>query len=87
VILRNHGLLSWGSALPQAYVVLWTLQRACDVQMATLSMGAPRMVSEAMAQRCNEDSLTFNDSHGGARDVFDHLVRRVNRRDSSYLDL
>ena len=55
--------------------------------MATLSMGAPRMVSDAMAQRCNEDSLTFNDSHGGARDVFDHLVRRVNRRDSSYLDL
>ncbi|MDH0850195.1 MULTISPECIES: class II aldolase/adducin family protein [Delftia] len=87
VILRNHGLLSWGSDLPQAFVVLWTLQRACDVQMATLSMGAPRMVSDAMAQRCNEDSLTFNDSHGGARDVFDHLVRRVNRRDSSYLDL
>src|SRR2546427_11522703 len=34
VILRNHGLLSWGSDLPQAFVVLWTLQRACDVQMA-----------------------------------------------------
>ena len=55
--------------------------------MATLSMGAPRMIDEATAARCNADSLTFNDDHGGPRDVFDHLVRRVNRIDSSYLDL
>src|SRR2546430_5775867 len=60
VILRNHGLLSWGSDLPQAFVVLWTLQRACDVQMATLSMGAPRMVSDAMADR---KSTRLNSSH------------------------
>ena len=87
VILRNHGLLSWGSSLPQALAVLWALQRACEVQLATLSMGAPRMIDEATAARCNADSLTFNDDHGGPRDVFDHLVRRVNRIDSSYLDL
>lgn len=87
VILRNHGLLSWGSHLPQAFAVLWTLQRACEVQLATLSMGAPRRIDEATAARCNADSLTFNDDHGGPRDVFDHLVRRVNRIDSSYLDL
>ena len=87
VILRNHGLLSWGQTLPQAFAVLWTLQRACEVQLATLSMGAPRMIDEATAARCNADSLTFNDDHGGPRDVFDHLVRRVNRIDSSYLDV
>ena len=28
VILRNHGLLSWGQTLPQAFAILWTLQRA-----------------------------------------------------------
>ena len=50
-------------------------------------MGAPRMIDEATAARCNADSLTFNDDRGGPRDVFDHLVRRVNRIDSSYLDV
>lgn len=87
VILRNHGLLSWGASLPQAFAVLWTLQRACEVQLATLSMGAPRLIAEAVAERCNTDSLTFNDDHGGPRDVFDHLVRRIDRIDRSYLDL
>ena len=87
VILRNHGLLSWGGTLQQAFAVLWTLQRACDVQLATLSMGRPRMIGEAVAERCRVDSLTFNDDCGGPRDVFHHLVRRVNKIDDSYLDL
>ena len=41
VILRNHGLLSWGATVPHAFAVLWTLQRACEIQVATLAMGAP----------------------------------------------
>src|SRR5689334_9162616 len=28
MILRNHGLLSWGETIPEAFVRLWTLQRA-----------------------------------------------------------
>ena len=33
VILRNHGLLAWGSSVSEAFMILWTLQRACDVQV------------------------------------------------------
>ncbi|MGH8676590.1 MAG: class II aldolase/adducin family protein, partial [Burkholderiales bacterium] len=32
VILRNHGLLAWGPSVAEAFMLLWTLQRACDVQ-------------------------------------------------------
>ena len=39
VILRNHGLLAWGPSVSQAFVMLWTLQRACDVQIALLPPG------------------------------------------------
>jgi ribulose-5-phosphate 4-epimerase/fuculose-1-phosphate aldolase len=84
VILRNHGLLSWGQTLPQTFAILWTLQRACEIQMATLSMGAPIPVSEAIAARCTRDALQFNPHHGAGRDVFDALVRQVDRIDSSY---
>ena len=85
VILRNHGLLSWGSTLPEAFAILWTLQRACEIQMATLSMGQPLPVPEAVAAKCTRDSLQFDQQHGGAGvDVFDALTRQVDRIDDSY---
>jgi ribulose-5-phosphate 4-epimerase/fuculose-1-phosphate aldolase len=87
VILRNHGLLAWGQTLPQTFAILWTLQRACEIQLATFSMGGPQAaipVPEAIAEKCTRDALQFNPNHGAGRDVFDALVRQVNRLDSSY---
>jgi ribulose-5-phosphate 4-epimerase/fuculose-1-phosphate aldolase len=86
VILRNHGLLSWGQTLPEAFAILWTLQRACEIQMATLSMGSPIAVPEAVAAKCTRDSLQFDADHGGGvgQDLFDALVRQVDRIDPSY---
>lgn len=84
VILRNHGLLAWGQTLPQAFAILWTLQRACEIQLATLSMGPPIPVPEAIAAKCTRDALQFDAHHGAGRDVFDALVRQVDRMDASY---
>ncbi len=84
VILRNHGLLSWGQTLPQAFAVLWTLQRACEIQLATQSMGAPLPVPEAIAARCTRDALQFDPRYGAGQDVFNALVRQVDRSDDSY---
>jgi ribulose-5-phosphate 4-epimerase/fuculose-1-phosphate aldolase len=89
VILRNHGLLAWGATVPQTFAILWTLQRACEIQLATFSMGgaaAAIPVAEAIAARCTRDALQFSPDHGAGRDVFDALVRQVNRLDSSYLE-
>lgn len=87
VILRNHGLL--GATVPQTFAILWTLQRACEIQLATFSMGgaaAAIPVPEAIAAKCTRDALQFSPDHGAGRDVFDALVRQVNRLDSSYLE-
>ena len=84
LILRNHGLLSWGATLPQAFAILWTLQRACEVQLATLSMGAARPVPVAVARKCAREALQFDPRHGGGRDGFDALVRLVERQDEGY---
>ena len=84
VILRNHGLLSWGQTLPQAFAVLWTLQRACEIQLATQSMGAPLPVPEAIAAKCTRDALQFDPQHGAGQDVFNALVRQIERIDASY---
>jgi ribulose-5-phosphate 4-epimerase/fuculose-1-phosphate aldolase len=84
VILRNHGLLAWGQTLPQTFAVLWTLQRACEIQLATFSMGAAIPVPTAVAQKCTRDALQFNPHLGAGQDVFDALVRQVDRADASY---
>jgi ribulose-5-phosphate 4-epimerase/fuculose-1-phosphate aldolase len=83
VILRNHGLLSWGATLPQTFAILWTLQRACEIQLATFSMGGPSQVipvSEEVAAKCTRDALQFNPNHGAGTDVLDALIRQVDRQ-------
>ena len=84
MILRNHGLLTWGKTLPMAFVRLWTLQRACDVQVAQSALGPAIPVSEAVAIKTSHDSLQWDQRFGAGQDVFDALTRQVDRIDSSY---
>ena len=84
LILRNHGLLSHAETLPLAFVQLWTLQRACEIQMAQAALGPAIPVSEAVARKTTHDSLQFDAKFGAGRDVFDALVRQVDRIDTSY---
>ncbi|ACC74522.1 class II aldolase/adducin family protein [Paraburkholderia phymatum] len=86
VILRNHGLLAWGKTLPQAFAYLWTLNRACEIQVATFAMGRARPVPEAIAEQCSRDALQFDTRYGAGQDVFDALVRKVDAIDASYKD-
>jgi ribulose-5-phosphate 4-epimerase/fuculose-1-phosphate aldolase len=85
VILKNHGLLSWGATLPEAFAILWTLQRACEIQLATLTMGEAIPVPEAVAAKCTRDSLQFDRQYGGVGvDLFNALVRQVDRIDPGF---
>jgi ribulose-5-phosphate 4-epimerase/fuculose-1-phosphate aldolase len=82
VILRNHGLLAWGASVPEAFMWLWTLQRACDVQAASAAMGAMNPVSErAFAQAVRESGP----GEGAVCDlVFAALVRQIDAKDQGY---
>ncbi len=84
VIMRNHGLLAWGDTVPRAFAVLWLLQRACEIQLATLSMGTPRLIAEDIQRKCTADSLQFNAKFGAGQDVFDALTRQIDRIDPTY---
>jgi ribulose-5-phosphate 4-epimerase/fuculose-1-phosphate aldolase len=80
MILRNHGLLSWGRTLPLAFVRLWTLQRACDIQVAQAALGRAIPVPEAVARRTTHDSFQFDQQFGAGQDVFDAMTRLVEKR-------
>jgi ribulose-5-phosphate 4-epimerase/fuculose-1-phosphate aldolase len=86
VILRNHGLLAWGRTIELAFVTLWTLQRACEIQVAGAALGPTIPVPESVQRKASTDALQFHPDHGGGKDVFDALVRLVDRIDTSYRD-
>jgi len=85
MILRNHGLLAWGTCAAQAYLRLWTLQRACDVQMAASRAGgeinrlSPEVIERMLAESGPGEKRTYED-------VFAAMVRLVEARDPSFRD-
>jgi ribulose-5-phosphate 4-epimerase/fuculose-1-phosphate aldolase len=84
VILRNHGLLVWGPSLPEAFLMLWTLQRACDVQIAASGAGKVHPVnSEVFPQTVREGGPAEKRT---CDDVFAALQRMVDARDPTYRD-
>ena len=82
VILRNHGLLAWGPSVPEAFMTLWTLQRACDVQIASSSAGALNPIaSDVFAQTVRESGPGEKRT---CEDVFAAMQRIVDAKDPSY---
>jgi ribulose-5-phosphate 4-epimerase/fuculose-1-phosphate aldolase len=84
VILRNHGLLAWAESLPRAFAILWLLNRACEIQLASTAMGAVIEIPADIQRKCTRDSLQFNPSFGAGQDVFDALTRAIDAIDPSY---
>lgn len=41
MLLRNHGVLVAAATLPAAFSLLWQMQRACDVQLASDCLAGP----------------------------------------------
>lgn len=82
VILRNHGLLTWGPTVPEAFMLLWTLQRACDVQIASAAAGPLRKIDDRVFEQ------TVRESGPGEKrvcdDVFAAMQRMVDAKDPSY---
>jgi len=82
VILRNHGLLTWGPSVAEAFQTLWVLQRACDVQIASSAAGAIHPIRpEVFEQTVRESSPAHKRT---CDDVFAALVRQLDARDPSY---
>lgn len=84
LIMRNHGLLTWGNTVARAFTTMWLLNRACEIQLAALSMGTMLPVSPEVQRRCADVSFHFNKDYGAGQDLFDAMVRKIDRIDPSY---
>jgi ribulose-5-phosphate 4-epimerase/fuculose-1-phosphate aldolase len=79
MILRNHGLLACDHDVPAAFFRLWTLNRACEIQMAAAAIpGANRALSAEAIAASNHDVHRTVDPQGHVRrKIFDAMVRRA----------
>ena len=84
LLLRNHGPVVIGQTVAQAFALMWTLQRACEVQLASMSMGPVRSIPVSVLEACVRDSLQFDPRYGAGQDSFDALQRLVDAVDPSY---
>ena len=63
---------------------MWLVQRACEVQLASQSMGPVRRIGTPVLEACVRDSLNFNPNFGAGQDAFDAMQRVVDAIDPSY---
>jgi 2-oxo-hept-3-ene-1,7-dioate hydratase len=83
LLLRNHGPVVIGHTLAQAFNIMWLVQRACEIQVASAALGELRP-SEAVLQACVRDSLNFNPKFGAGEDSFAAMQRLIDRIDPGY---
>ena len=84
VILRNHGLLTWGETLEEALMWLWLLQRACDIQIAAATAGRLRALSAQVLAQTRLEAA--GEQPAICQAMFAALVRQIDKIDSSYRD-
>jgi ribulose-5-phosphate 4-epimerase/fuculose-1-phosphate aldolase len=84
LLLRNHGPVTIGATVAHALALMWTVARACEVQLATQSMGAARPIARPVLEKCVADALQFNPTYGAGEDSFAALQRLIERKDPGY---
>lgn len=84
MVLRNHGTLACGKTIPAAFHHAFYLEKACQIQLASLSQGvAPKLVPQPLADKVVEQFKPGFGWEQGRRE-FDALLRKLDRIDPSF---
>ncbi len=84
LVLRNHGLLVCGRTAPEAFLRMWTIERACQIQHAAQATGRPLIELPADVLERTRMPHQLEPGDPIDRKVFTALLRRVDAIDQSY---
>jgi ribulose-5-phosphate 4-epimerase/fuculose-1-phosphate aldolase len=84
LILRNHGLLAVGTSVAEAFLFLYTLQRACEVQVMAQAGGSKLIpIGEPILKNVKANiKRVSTDTPGGL--AWPALLRRLDRKYPGY---
>jgi ribulose-5-phosphate 4-epimerase/fuculose-1-phosphate aldolase len=84
LVMRNHGVLTIGRSIGEAFWNMWRFQRSAEVQIRAEAMNGPDTVlSDEVRRRCRSDADTFG-PNSVSETIFRALLRKVHRIDPSY---
>lgn len=88
MILRNHGLLTVGETIPEAFVHMYFLETSCAIQIRAQSGGGELIpVPKEVLDRALDDQARPARQRGNRGNlVWPGLIRRLDRTDPSYKD-
>ena len=88
LILRNHGLLTVGNSVGEAFTLMYWLQRACEIQMKVLASNMPwqPIVADVCAKFARQKTEPRDPSEAFLPGFHEWpaLVRQLDERDRSY---
>jgi ribulose-5-phosphate 4-epimerase/fuculose-1-phosphate aldolase len=85
MMLRNHGLLTTGRSVAEAFIRLYRLERACQIQVDAGSAGTISAMGDNVAGKSRAQLDGFGDSNTGQGDLeFAALIRKLDRTDTGW---
>ncbi len=86
LILRNHGLLTTGASIADAFLLMYVLETACQTQLLAQSGGAELIqVAPAIVAGIQAQAEQITRGLGGAL-IWPGLLRKLDRRDPGFRD-
>lgn len=89
MLLRNHGTLALGETVAEAFMRIYFIERACEMQVATLSSSGgdfyptEESVQDKVAEQGRDEEIARQTANLLA---WPALLRRLDRADSSFRD-
>ena len=85
LMLRNHGLLVTGRTVPEAFLRLYRLERACQIQIDAGAAGPLNVLGDNLAAKSGADMDRFVEMESGMGDLeFAALIRKIDKTDTSW---
>lgn len=84
MILRNHGLLTCGTAVADAFLYMYVLESACKVQILAQSGGKELIHTDPRILQGIRAQVEMVTKGMGANLAFPALLRKLDRVDPTY---
>jgi ribulose-5-phosphate 4-epimerase/fuculose-1-phosphate aldolase len=78
LVLRNHGIAVGEMDIERTLFLLWTVQRAAEIQVTAGALGGEdNLLEESISQRCADLTQMLIKDSGFAKKFFDAMVRKM----------
>ena len=84
LVLRNHGLLTVGKTIPDAFLAMYTLENTCRIQIDAMAGGTELTQVDPAILAGMADVMRVATSGLGSQLAWPALLRKVEKLDAAY---